>query len=294
MIDWALAVNVLVGITSVMKFYGLAKLVSSAGKAVSAAFNGLSKNRGVTVGLILITGTTGTLALLAYSQMSTLTSPILQNNATPGQEKESLQVTQVCYPQSKEHALLFMFFVSVVCVVFMGGIFMVCQINGGELKLEQVQLELFALRGQHDEAVRVHEKATMAHEKAIMALEAKHRLMLQNDTNSTFEQVKQVFKDMCNSKSPSIALVYNDTQKEVNLHVTHTWGKLGGAVTPRSYSILPGHFQVIEGNSLSRMLGAGVSVKRRDDGAGDWKTLSHMEIIEMKKVLPQEGTASKK
>lgn len=208
--------------------------------------------------------------------MPVLTVPDdLPANPTPEQTRRHSEAVQIYQTRYREQTLMTIGLVSAVCFVFIGGIFVVCQINDGELKLGQLQIELTALQGKHDDAV-------MAHTKAIKDMDAQHRLMLQNHTNSTVEQVKEVFKDMCNATSPSIALVYNDTEHMVDLKATHTYGWLGGAVgEPYPYQIRPGHFKVVEGNVFSSMLGSGISVKRSET-VDAWKTLSHTEIIDMK------------
>lgn len=91
-------------------------------------------------------------------------------------------------------------------------------------------------------------------------------------------QSEAVFDAIIHAKSPSYALICNDTPQKALIESSHTYGMLGGSFIEKHYQINENECAVIEGTMLSLGLGSGMSVrvngKRTNIGHGTKISLS--------------------
>jgi cell division protein FtsL len=97
------------------------------------------------------------------------------------------------------------------------------------------------------------------------------------------DQIHTVFHDTLKCWSPSVALVRNDTNAVVKVHV---WHRHDLSVAGKVYEVPPNRFQVVEGNGLSRWLGQGLKVRVAN---GPIICVCHNEICTVSELSKRES-----
>jgi hypothetical protein len=250
------------GLLSLATIHAQSQLITSAGIASEKVIQALLANPSFFVGTLVCTSATGLLALVAHKSVPP--PEILSKGAT----KEEIERHD---KQLHRRFCLNVGIVAVIGVVFVGGVYLVCQIRDGQIKLSQVShLNELALKESEIKLTQIKNDFQLKFTK------------IQTELTNATDEIRKTFLDAANCGSPSFALVKNDTSDVLKVYSWHGYGIAGGSYATNSYEVHPNRFQVVAGNIHSWGLGQGMNVRIGD---GPAKFLNHGEISLISEIL---------